>query len=504
MNKESINNTETLENQEQNTVAVESKESGQELAEKILDKIKKYTSPLLSKQEAIEKIESSVSFNDPEVKNKIKNELNLDSQLDEIDTEIKSTQAEASDKVNLVTRDFSKAYHHPEYRKEVAKQIIGARNSGQDAEAVRGSFYDKTASEKENFESQEKERSVAEIMKDKDLVVVHAIPLFSEGSGSGRGSTENNLMIKNEMQQKVSFEDSFEMIAGLSPTISTSIPSPDRSGNGLFKKQGVILGEGKILAAHAGDSGSVAHGLYKRIPKEAKEGENMLHHSAIHTVDVEKVAPAQKEATRGEMWNELTIENPKIAGLFYDLSEPPKISPNLEYFKNKGASDSELEAIQKEYSENREKSLKSLEKEQEETLVKMKEYSKKMNVPLYAFKNENGNLNKYKVDFVSDPAITEDYLRNVMVPKSNEILSKNNRDFSSPEFLEFTKEFDRAERILEGKEYILTPVTAKNIYESKRDISDEERNKMIEDIKSKGILSDSAEKEVNKKFKDLI
>ena len=51
--------------------------------------------------------------------------------------------------------------------------------------------------------------------------------------------------------------------------------------------------------------------------------------------------------------------------------------------------------------------------------------------------------------------------------------------------------------------YDLVPVTARDIYESKKEVSAEGKKKMIEDIKSKGILSDSAEKEVDKKFQGL-
>lgn len=504
--------TATLETVEKSAVSQEVEKSNEEFAAETLSKIEQDADAERSSYFEVQKIDGGIEFANPEAKEEVKKELDLLPKLGELDNEIKTAENEAKSKISAAS-DFSKAYHHPEYRTQIAKQIMEARKSGdgKETEKVRSAFYEKTVAEKENFESQEKERSIAEIMKEKDLVVVHAMPLYTEGQGSGKGSAENNKVFKNAFQQKMNFGDGIEMIAGLSPTISTSIPSPDRHNNGLFNKTGVILGEGKILAAHAGDSGSVAHGLYKRIPKEALEGQNKLHHSAIYSVDVEKVTPASKEAVRGEMHNELTVENPEIAGLFIDMTiQTPEPNAPMEELKPRYGYDGSTYSddgtnVEHWLSEEqiREKVTKAREseiKDHEKRLLKMREYSEKMDTPLYVFKNENGELKKYKVDFVSDPNITEDYVRNVMVPKSNEILARNNRNFSAPEFLEFKKEYEKAVRILDGQEYTLAPVTAKDIYESKRDISAEERQKMVEDIKKKGILSEAAEKEVNAKF----
>ena len=57
------------------------------------------------------------------------------------------------------------------------------------------------------------------------------------------------------MQRKdIGFEDTYNVVAGLSPTISASIPSPDRPNNGLAFRHGVILAEGQILSAKKEDS----------------------------------------------------------------------------------------------------------------------------------------------------------------------------------------------------------------------------------------------------------
>jgi len=498
MNKEGISsndnlNTETLEKQEQPPVTLETKESGQEFANKILNKIKEYMSSFTSKKEAMEKIESTVSFDDPTIKEQIKSEINLDNQLDEIDNEAQIIQTEASENINLITRDFSKAYHHPEYRNEVAKKIIEARNSGQDAETVRSEFYNKTASEKENFESQEKERSVAEIMKEKDMIIVHGIPFLQKDFKN----VKNNKVINSN---QISFEDSCEIITGLEPTLSTSIPSPDRENNGLYYPAGVILGEGKILSAKAGDSASVAFDLHKRIPKYGNEEHS---HSAIEpNINVDNIVPASKDTFRGTEWNELTVEHPKIAGLFYDLSwGEESYDPNDKRYEWVG----DNESREKEANGRKEDFLEN----QQNRLVEMRKYSEKMDLPLYVLKNENGKINKYSVEFIEHPEYTKDYLKKVIIPKGDALITKNEYGIENytPEYEKFFKE--ECTPVINYvnlgiREYKLHPVSAEDIYKSKRDISDQEKNKMIEDIKNKGILSVSAEKEVDKKFQKEI
>lgn len=492
MNKESLNvndnsNTETLEKQEKSPLSVENKESGQEFAERILNKIKNYMNSFISKKEAMEKIESTISFDDPTIKEQIKSEINLDNQLDVIDNEAQIVQTETSENINSITRDFSKAYHHPEYRNEVAKQIIEARKSGQNAEAIRNSFYDKTASEKENFESQEKERSVAEIMKEKDLVIIHAIPLTSF---ERRSTPENNPVLKSNGYQD--FETSTEIISGLSPTISTSIPSPEKRKNGLYYPSGVILSEGKILATESSDLGTQAHGLYKRISKYGEQK------TAIEPdINIDKVIEG------GGNYNELTVENPKIAGLFYDLpSEIPLENPFKEkWLKEKYSDETSVERRWREKKNQME--YDQSDRNAESDLYKMKQLSKKMNVPLYIFKNENGEIKKYKVDFL--PRKEEDYFDNVIAPQADKLLAEAGGDEKNQNYSNFIDgEYRDAKAVaqkIKKEDYSLIEVTAKDIYESKRDISDEERKKMIDDIKNKGILSDSAEKEVNEKFK---
>lgn len=487
MNNEGIasndnSNTETLEKQEQPPATLETKESGQEFANKILNKIKEFMSSFTSKKEAMEQIESTVSFDDPTIKEQIKNEINLDGQIDEIDNEVEKVKTEASENVNLTIGNFSKAYHHPEYRKGIAKQIIEARKIGQDAEAVRNSFYDKTANEKENLESQEKERSVAEIMKEKDLVIVHGIP-FIQGSG---GSDFNNMTVD---KKKLSFEDSINLVVSLEPTISTSIPSPDRSNDGLYYPAGIILGEGKILSAKSEDSGSVSFGLNKRIPKydDKNDGKYDFIHSAIQSkVDVDKIVKATSSFGNGNQWNELTVEKPKIAGLFYDLSwDKVSFDPNDKRYEEWGEMNLRIQEA--------EKRKESFLKKQQIELIKMRIQSEKLGVPLYVFKTENDKINKYLVEFIEHPEYTEDYIKNVLVPKAKESFAKDEAGnyIFSKEYMSFIKnEYNPVKDYVKNgvRDYKLHLVTAEDIYNNKSEISEEKKKQMAEDLQDKKIF----------------
>jgi len=438
--------------------------------------------------------------------------------IEPVKTEIEQLASEESAKIERVVENdevkeldnFSKAYHHPEYRNQTARQFTEAKKSGLDVNAIKQEFYRKTAVEKDNFESQKKERNVAEIMKEKDLVIVHAIPLTSL---QRKSSLENNSILKSGGYQN--FETSVEILSGLSPTISTSIPSPEKNQNGLYYPSGVILGEGKVLSANSYDSGSIAHGLYKRIPKFGEK-----NGSAIQTkIDIDKI-------TKEEFlthYNELTVEKPQIAGLFYDLtedSELPLENPKKEQFIKNFISSSEIKPSQEKVQEEiddiderwknqREESQmarKQQEQRQKSDLYSMKKYSEEFNVPLYIFKKEQDELKKYRVKFL--PREEEKYFIEVIKPKADQLLAESEKSEDNKKKYEnyiYGDEYMEAKgksMRIEKSDYTLEEVNAKDIYESKKDISDEERKNMIDDIKNKDILSNSAEKEVNRKFKN--
>lgn len=442
-------------------------------------------------------------------------------------------------KEDLAVRDFSKAYHHPGYRTGVAEQIIEARKTGQDAEAVRDEFYQKTADEKVLFESQEKERSVSEIMKEKDLIFVHGMKMFP---WEERGSDYNNQTLNNR-NKNLGFEETYKIIAGLEPTISASVPSSDRSDNGMMKKWGILLGEGKILSAKGQDSRSEAFGIDKRIPKSDNEEHK---HSAIQPkINIDKVVPRASDSNIGARWNELVIKNPEIAGLYYDMTIKT-IDPNeqisklreeygynyidkfdedfrnlrktqdderhrriqevrnsalgseeimtqeneilSEYYEKERIEEDKLlqdkiANVPEEYLKKKAEDMRNDElKEQKRILMQMKEYSDKMQIPIYALKNENNELKKYRINF-EEGHYSKAYLRYVEYG--------NNPD-ELPDELKKLK-----------YDYTMNPVSATDILESKRDLSNQERIAMIKEVKDKGIFSGKVEKEVESKLANL-
>lgn len=366
---------------------------------------------------------------------------------------------------------FSKQYHHPNYRSEVAKAIVEERKAGKDGTTALAEFQDKTSVEKNNLESQEKERDIRNLMEKQDLLFLHALPLEATNNAAGTGTQMNNSNISAEKYQKMGFDETFEIVAGLSPTISVSIPSPDSdiATNNLFRRQGIILGEGKILTAKKGDSGSVAFGLDKRI---AKYDNDEHKHSAIQSElgDLHELGNESKKYG----YNELTVEKPQIAGMYYDMS-----------FKPMDANDPGVEAYSSDASV-REKRAQELNKNrqeiQERELLEMRKNAEKYNVPLYILKNENGELKKYAVSF-GEGRHSEDYIKKIKWG--------------------FTEDMIPDEEKALKYDYQLTPVTAEQIFNSERKFSAQEKVAMVKELQEKDIFADKLKSEVNKKLKGL-
>ncbi len=462
MNQENLQQDEAdIEVKEKPKIAsVEQNKTSQEFADEILGKIENDFKSVSNNREEIEKVENSILLENQSLKSEIKNELDLDNKLGTLDTEATTAKEEAKSTISEIS-GFSKAYHHPEYRKDIAKQILEARKSGENAEEVRAKFYEKTGGEKENLESQEKERSVAEIMKEKDLVVVHGMLMPELNPHTLRGSDFNNKVLDNT-RKDIGFEDTYNVVAGLSPTISASIPSPDRPNNGLAFRHGVILVEGQILSAKKEDSGSVAFGLHKRIPKYGNEDHK---HSAIQpNIDIESIVPSA--GPNSSTWNELTVEKPKIAGLFQDLSINNEYyninNPESKWkviFPDKQESEI-LEEIEKEKAERKE--------ELNRELFKMKEYSEKLKIPLYAFKNEEGELKKYKVEF-TEGKHKDSYLKKIKYGFTDDSIPSEEKELIWS--------------------YNLLPVTALEIHNKQTEASEDEQNQITQNLKDKKVFS---------------
>lgn len=119
----------------------------------------------------------------------------------------------------------------------------------------------------------------------------------------------------------------------------------------------------------------------------------------------------------------------------------------------------------------------------------MKEYSKKMDIPLYVLKNENGKLRKYLVGITSNNKYTEN-LTNELSVRQKEILMKNGNNPLSKDYKDFNKEARKILRISKGEEeYISNPVNSIDILENKREITDKEKERIIKEILDKKIIT---------------
>ena len=372
---------------------------------------------------------------------------------------------------NQDSNQFSKQYHHPDYRSNIAKSIIEARKSGDNGVQILNEFHEKTDAEKNNLESQEKERDIRNLMEKQDLLFLHALPLEATNNAAGTGTQMNNENISAEKYQKMGFGETFEIVAGLSPTISVSIPSPDSdsANNHLFRRQGIILGEGRILTAKKGDSGSVAFGLDKRIAKYDNEEHK---HSAIQPElgDLRDLGNESKKYG----YNELTVEKPEIAGMYYDMS-----------FKPMDGNDPGVESYSPDFSvrEKKAQEINQNRKEiQERELLAMRKNAEKYKVPLYILKNENGELKKYAVSF-GEGKHSEEYLKKLKWGFTDDMI---------PDEIKALK-----------YEYQLTPVTTEQILNSEHKFSSQEKVAMVKELQEKDIFADKLKGDVEKKLTGL-
>ena len=399
----------------------------------------------------------------------------ITAKIQEKDTREKEVITDGQNRIEKIKNTdpniFSKQYHHPNYRSEVAKTIVKERKSGKDGTGALKEFQEETVAEASNLESQEKERDIRSLMEKQDLLFLHALPLQERGDAVGTGTQMNNLNINAERYQKIGFDENFEIVAGLSPTLSASIPSPDPNEptNNLFRRQGIILGEGKILTAKKKDSGSVAHSLDKRIPKY----ENEEHaHSAIQP-ELGNLHTLGDESERYG-YNELTVEKPKIAGLYYDMS-----------FKPIDGSDKGVQAYSPDFSV-REKRAQEINQNRQEgleqELLLMRANAEKYKVPLYVLKNENGELKKYSVSF-GEGKHSDEYLKKLKWGFTEDMIPDDEKALKY--------------------DYQLTPVTAEQILSSERKFSSQEKVLMIKELQGKGIFADKMKSDVEKKLRTL-
>jgi hypothetical protein len=194
---------------------------------------------------------------------------------------------------------------------EEAEDIITSDVEIQEIEKTIADFYHEMAFQKNKIESEKKERSVEQISKEKDVLFCHAIRLSDVPKGWDSFAPNNQLVDTH----KLTAEHKIKMILGIEPTISVS--TIDKEHQILVNTFGLILKEGTVLSAYNKDAGTlVDKSIYNRKSKHDDSLKTSTIQSDIET-NIEKAVTSKADHNR---WNELVVENPKAAGLFYQIN----------------------------------------------------------------------------------------------------------------------------------------------------------------------------------------
>ncbi|MEI7709631.1 MAG: hypothetical protein WCI76_02870 [bacterium] len=206
--------------------------------------------------------------------------------------------------------------------KEV-EEVINSDQELKDIERTVANFYAEMSAQKGKFEIEREQRSVANISTERDVLFCHSIPL--EAVTDNGFSQNNELVTTNRFGPK----EKIKMILGVEPTVAVS--TINKENQTLVGNFGLILKSGQVLSAYAGDAGTlIDEGIYNRKSKYDPALKNSiiqpdieinLDHAVTHT---QKRNPRTNSSVEDmhQGWNELVVENPEAAGLFFQKDNP--------------------------------------------------------------------------------------------------------------------------------------------------------------------------------------
>lgn len=194
------------------------------------------------------------------------------------------------------------------------ESVILDTSSLESAKDMLDDFYKKQSDLKSTFESEEKSRDVETLSKEKGYIFLHGIPTKNRGMNN---TAENNPALKTG---GMSTEDKLSLLIGLEPTISASVLKEGQQDAHTYYTFGVILGGGKILSAYKEDYGTLAENLYSRRSKYDKETQDTSIQSNIDK-KLDEAVNAPVESRNWGKYNEIVVEQPKVAGLYINLSQ---------------------------------------------------------------------------------------------------------------------------------------------------------------------------------------
>jgi hypothetical protein len=206
-------------------------------------------------------------------------------------------------------------------RYKLLDEVSGLTGAEQDRAEIRrklDEFYKNQEEIRQKFESEQDERSILEISKRENVFFIHGMSLVG---GLQQGSEYNNAFIKGNAAAS---KTKLELIIGLEPTLSCSTIRKGDTATRMAgrDKVGVILGRGRVLYGKEADAYTVAENSpFIRRSKDASKEFNPLR-SDIQQNPKESIKRAieHKDEYGRDMegYNEFVVENPEVAGLFFD------------------------------------------------------------------------------------------------------------------------------------------------------------------------------------------
>lgn len=235
-------------------------------------------------------------------------------------------------------------------RKELG--LISSEEESEAIEKLQNNFDRRFSEEKDTFESESlRERSVAEVSKNKRVLFVHSMPF--DNVDSQANTSMNNQLIDTE---QMTTEERIGMLIHEQPSISCSTISLDAKaqyGPGFKAKTmypfGVVLNEGIILSAHRNDGGietlsrTAKHRKYDAKNKDSSAQPNIAA-QVEYAIDGKFSREYDRQfktehggvdegysGTSYKDYNELVIAEPHISGFFIDADETYKLEEQSQY-----------------------------------------------------------------------------------------------------------------------------------------------------------------------------
>ncbi|MEK6928295.1 MAG: hypothetical protein AABX11_07725 [Nanoarchaeota archaeon] len=154
--------------------------------------------------------------------------------------------------------------------------------------------------------------SVSSLKTNHDSVVVHGLPVDSYAG--------QRIQVNNRAFEQISLTDGsdctlidfFNLIQTHRPMLSCSLITPRSSKRNFYNDRGIILSEGKVYSIRESDATSTTLSPNLRLPMTGAD-----------------VAPSLEDRTldlatqRPHKWNELSVGNPQIQGLYFLETETP-------------------------------------------------------------------------------------------------------------------------------------------------------------------------------------